>query len=42
MYWQAAMLLAMPGDKESATALHLGRNIQALREARGRARGFLR
>ena len=30
------MVLAMPGDKEIATALHLGRNIQALREARGR------
>ncbi len=36
MHWQAAMLLAMPGDREIATALHLGRNIQALREARGR------
>jgi len=36
MDWQAAMLLAMPGDKEIATALHLGRNIQTLREARGR------
>ena len=30
------MLLAMPGDSPIATALHLGRNIQTLREARGR------
>ena len=36
MHWQAAMLLAHGhGDKQSATALHLGRNIQTLREARG-------
>ena len=30
------MLLAMAGDSQIATALHLGRNIQTLREARGR------
>src|SRR3954471_10630706 len=30
------MLLAMAGDRQIATALHLGRNIQTLREARGR------
>src|SRR5205814_6070319 len=36
IYWRAATLLAMAPDDRPGTAAHLGRNIQTLREARGR------
>jgi transcriptional regulator with XRE-family HTH domain len=35
IYWQGVILLAMPPDARAGAAAHLGRNIQALREARG-------
>jgi len=35
MDWQGVILLAMATDSRAGAAAHLGRNIQALREARG-------
>jgi XRE family transcriptional regulator, regulator of sulfur utilization len=35
IYWQRVILLAMATDARAGAAAHLGRNIQALREARG-------
>jgi transcriptional regulator with XRE-family HTH domain len=35
MDWQRVILLAMATDSRAGAAAHLGRNIQALREARG-------
>jgi transcriptional regulator with XRE-family HTH domain len=35
IYWQGAILLTMADDGRVGAAAHLGRNIQALREARG-------
>jgi transcriptional regulator with XRE-family HTH domain len=35
IYWQEVILLAMALDTRAGAAAHLGRNIQALREARG-------
>ena len=35
IHWQRVILLAMAPDARAGAAAHLGRNIQALREARG-------